>query len=63
MKFNSKAYDELYPRQEKTIIEQVPEEDKMVSSVTEEKSEEKIEEKVEVIEDGNPRPDEPTAEQ
>lgn len=30
MKFNGQAYEKLYPRQKPAIIDEVPEEDKMV---------------------------------
>ena len=61
MKFNGKAYDQLYPRQDPIPKDEVPVEDKMVVDEVEEVKQE-VKPPVEVMDNGNARIDEPTSE-
>lgn len=61
MKFNSKAYDKVYPRVEKLKLDEgIPAEDSMVEEI---KVPETKTIETEVVVDGDTRPDEPVVEQ
>lgn len=57
MKFNTQAYEKLYPRQEPVIKDDVPEEDKMVIEPKVEEVKEVVK-PTEVLEHGNAGTDE-----